>query len=329
MQLKIIKPGLHTSIQDLGRTQYLSQAVPLSGAMDPLSARLANLAIGNMEHHAVLEFTYANASFQCTTDLLLAYAGGGAALTVEGQMLPAKRALFLPAGSLVTLVNSKTGIRTYLAIAGGWDVPTVLGSKSSYLPAGLGGYQGRLVKKDDLLNSCNTHSPVTAKLLDQLGGQSLSHSTWGIPAHFLRPAEKSILRIFPGREISWFEPDSIINLLAEPFQVDLKSNRMGILLKGKAIRKKLNEELLSTAVCPGTIQVTGNGEMILLMADCQTTGGYPRIAQVAMVDLPLCAQLKPHEQIYFSLISAIEAESLYFDQETELQRLALAIELKS
>jgi len=328
MQIKFIKPGLHTTIQDLGRINFLSQAVPLSGALDPLSAKIANLAVGNLLTAAVLEFTYANASFRCETALLIAYAGGGSTMTVNGEKLPARRAIFLPAGTVVALVNNHIGVRTYLSVAGGWDVPKILDSSSTYLPAAFGGYAGRLLKKDDLISNGNPYGSIASRILDQLNSGSVRYNTWGIPDHFLSPKEKNTIRIFAGREITWFDSNSIIDLLSLPFNVDLKSNRMGILLKGNQMKRKINQELLSTAVCPGTIQVTGNGELILLMADCQTTGGYPRIAQVAMVDIPICAQLKPREEIYFSVIDYSEAEQLYYQQEAELERLAHAIYTK-
>jgi antagonist of KipI len=328
MQIKILKPGLHTSMQDLGRTAYLSQAVPISGAMDTLSARIANLVIGNLETDAVLEFSYGNAAVQCETDVLIAYAGAGATLSVAGEQQPARRPIFLPAGTVGNLVNHDQGVRTYFAIGGGWDVPVVLGSRSTYIPGEFGGFHGRLLKKDDRLVASSNLSYTSTGIFNHLRGNAPKTALWGVPDNFLKPANLSTIRIFPGREIHWFEPNSIISLLENQFRVELRSNRMGSLLQGPPIKKIVAEELLSTAVCPGTLQVTGSGEMVLLMADCQTTGGYPRIAQVAAVDLPLCAQLKPNDQITFNLISHAEAEALYYTQEAELLRLAQAIHLK-
>jgi antagonist of KipI len=328
MQINILKPGLHTSIQDLGRTAYSSQAVPISGAMDTLSARIANLVIGNLQTDAVLELSYGNAAFMCETDVLISYAGAGSTLTVSNQKLPSKRPIFLPAGTLAELVNHEPGVRTYLAIGGGWEVPVVLGSRSTYLPAAFGGYRGRLLKKGDVLTACDHLSRTGNEIFNHLLGKQPKYTLWGVPDRVLTPADVDTIRIFPGREINWFEPNSIISLLENTFQIDLKSNRMGSRLKGPLMHKIVTEELLSTAVCPGTIQVTGSGEMVLLLADCQTTGGYPRIAQVAAVDLPLCAQLKPNDQITFSLISLAEAEALYYEQEAELCRLAQAIHVK-
>ncbi|RZM27833.1 MAG: biotin-dependent carboxyltransferase family protein [Pedobacter sp.] len=274
MEIKIIKPGVLTTIQDLGRMDALALAVPFSGAMDQLSARIANMAVGNNDKEATMEFTYGAASFSSETDILIAYAGAGATLVVEGNALPMNRPIFIPAGKTITFENDGPGLRTYLAIAGGWDVPEVLGSKSTFLAAGFGGYAGRALQKGDVLNS------------------------------------------------------GIIDFLTNAFTIGIRSNRMGYHLEGSPLHRLKQAELMSTAVCPGTIQVTGEGSMILLMADCQTTGGYPRIGQVAAVDLPLCAQLKPGDLIRFTEISMQEAEHLVWEREAELASITSALEIK-
>lgn len=328
MRISIIKPGLLSTIQDLGRIHFLSQAVPVSGAMDQRSARIANLIVGNCDTAAVIEFTYSHAIFKCETDVLIAYTGGGSILTANHKELHSGKPIFLPAGTIVTLNNSEYGVRTYLAISGGWDVPLVLNSRSTYLPANFGGYNGQTLKMNDTLNSSNRTSKTSVAILKQLNGKHIKSTIWGVRTTNLPSKQKNSIRVILGHEFSWFDAQSIINLLSKPFAVDLKSNRMGINLNGPKLTKTNNNELLSTAVCAGTIQVNGKGEMILLMADCQTTGGYPRIAQVAMVDLPLCAQLKAGDYIYLNEISQQEAEQLYFQQERDLIKIAVAIQTK-
>lgn len=328
MQVTIVKPGLLSTIQDLGRSAFLAEAVPISGAMDPLSARLANLSIGNLETDAVIEFTYGNASFHCDTDILLAFCGAGATLMVGNEKLPAARALFLPAKTTVTLINNENGARTYLAVAGGWDLPLVLLSRSTYLQGNFGGYNGRALKMNDVLNNQNDLTKTSKIILSELKGTKIKFTSWGVYEVLSNLKDKNNIRIIPGREFSWFEAQSINDFLCAAFLVDIKSDRMGISLKGPLIKRINFAELLSTAVCPGTIQVNGNGELILLMADCQTTGGYPRIAQVAMVDLPKCAQLKPGDPISFTEISYLEAEQLYLEQEVEMKKLAATIYMK-
>ena len=328
MQIRILKPGMLSTIQDQGRLYHLSQAVPLSGAMDPLSARIANIALGNTETAAILEFTYGAASFMAETDLLIAFAGAGAALKADGICLPMEHPVFVPSGMTLTLSNTTSGLRTYLAVAGGWDVPQVLGSRSTYLPAAFGGYKGRALKKGDLLNNTSEISSATATLLSQLRGDQLSWTNWSIPRTLFLANEPGLIRIVPGHEFAWFDAQSIISLLTDTFYLDLNSNRMGCQLKGPPIKRSVTQELISTAVGPGTIQVSGDGTMILLMADCQTTGGYPRIAQVAAADLPRCAQLRPGDPIRFIEISSSEAEILYLEQEKHLARLSSAVTLK-
>jgi antagonist of KipI len=327
MQIKIIKPGLLSTIQDMGRTLFLSQAVPASGAMDTLSARIANKCVGNDDNAAVIEFTYADAVFIAETDLLIAYAGDGAFIKLNDKILPTNRPLYIPTGTTINLSNNPIGSRTYLAVAGGWDVPEVMGSKSTYLTAGFGGLDGRALKVGDVLNSSQP-STITQKIIDQLKSDHVNYSEWSIPRQTLLRADRRFINFIPATEFTWFDGRSIADFLTERYVVGQRSNRMGYHLEGAAMNRVKKDELLSTAVTPGTIQVTGNGGLLLLMADCQTTGGYPRIAQVAAVDIPLCAQLKPGDAIYFKQINRREAEMLYLEREQLLQKLAAAIQSK-
>lgn len=328
MQIQIIKPGLLSTIQDMGRQQYLSQAVPASGAMDTLSARIANKAVGNADSDAVIEFTYADASFVTDTDVLLAYSGGGATLIADEQTLPRDRPIFITAGTTVKLITEPSGSRTYLAIAGGWDVPEVLGSRSTFLTAGFGGFDGRALNKGDVLNNRKDISDISQRILKSLSGAAINYPLWSVAFNKFLSDDRKTIRIVSGNELRWFSDKSVTDLLSAPFTIDQQSNRMGYRLNGPALERVNTGELLSTAVTPGTVQVTGNGSMIMLMADCQTTGGYPRIAQIAAVDLPLCAQLKPGDTIYFKQIGRREAEKLYIERELQLQQLTIAIATK-
>lgn len=328
MQIKILKPGMLSTIQDLGRRYHLSQAVSVSGAMDTLSARIANKAIENNDNDAVIEFTYADAAFTAETDLLIAYAGDGAVLISNQQILPSERPLFIPKGTTVKVDYNPKGNRTYLAVAGGWHVPEVLGSKSTYLTAGFGGLDGRALKTRDILNNSNGLTAITQRIIRSLNGESINYPKWSIARQLLLPADRKVIRVVLANEVSWFDDGAIAGFLSTPYVIGQQSNRMGYHLEGATIERVKHNELLSTAVVPGTIQVTGGGSMIMLMADCQTTGGYPRIAQVAAVDMPLCAQLKPGDAIYFKQITYAEAEMLYIELEQQLQQLTTAIQYK-
>ncbi len=325
MTIRIQKPGLLSTIQDMGRRYFLSQGVPLSGSLDTLSARIANKAVGNNDNEAVCEFTYADAQFKAETDLLIAYAGDGAKLISGERKLPAERPLFIPSGSVMELINNSAGSHTYLAVAGGWDVPEIMGSKSTYLPATFGGLEGRQCRAGDMLSSAEPLTDVSAKILESLKGPEINYPGWSIPRRLLFPTDRKNIRVTQGPEFGWFESGSVIDFFSTPYTLSRQSNRMGYHLEGALIGRTKTEELLSTAVMPGTIQVAGGGSMVLLMADCQTTGGYPRIGQLAAVDLPLCGQLKPGDVINFEQISRQDAEKLYLEREQQLHRFSMAV----
>lgn len=330
MSIKIIKPGIFSTVQDLGRTAFLDQAVPVSGVMDMVSARIANILVGNDENAALIEIVDGN--FECITqaDVLMALVSGNTAFEINNKVMPINRPLFLPKGSIIQLKNNVEGRYAYFAIAGGWDVPEVLGSKSTFVTAAFGGHEGRLLKKDDELVAIQTLSKQNELLLQHLKSETVNWTNWYVPARQFLAASNSKVRVIMGREFDWLEDSSVADFFTKPYQFS-HANRMGYRLEGsKIIRKKSHQsELLSTAVVPGTIQVTGDGSLILLMADSQTTGGYPRLGKVAAIDLPICAQLKPGQAIHFELINLKEAEKLYLDLQSDFQKLATAIQLKT
>ncbi|RVT96495.1 biotin-dependent carboxyltransferase family protein [Mucilaginibacter limnophilus] len=328
MCIRIIKPGVLSTIQDMGRRQHLADAVPVSGAMDTVSARIANITLGNDSNCAVVELTYSGAVFFAETNLMISYAGEGSVLTVNGETLPKNKPVFIPEGNYIEQKPSGTGCRVYLAIAGGWDVPVVLGSRSTYLPAAFGGREGRSLQGGDTLESLNERSVITDKIFAALQSSSVKYPSWQVSSlNDYRKRSKDI-RVVPGRESNRFNGESLSGFFTEAYTVSVDSNRMGINLIGMVLNRLNNTEMLSTAVTPGTIQVTNSGTAVILMADCQTTGGYPRIAQLASVDLAICGQLVPGDKIYFSQITWIEAEKLYMHQEEHLYKAALAIKHK-
>ena len=327
MKVKILKPGILSTVQDLGRNFYRAQGIPSAGAMDSLSMRLANLSLANAIDAAVIEITYADVLLEAETDLLIAYSGGGAILYASDQVLPDNRPLFVPAGQNLAFRHHSSGSRTYLAIAGGWDVPIVLGSKSTYITGRFGGLMGRALKKQDSLKNANNLTTSTLRLLSHLKSTQISFPNWSIDKEHFMPLDKRMIRIVPGKEFTWFRADSLLNFLSATYTLSRDCNRMGYRFEGPLLQRSSQIELLSTAVAPGTVQVTHDGSLVLLMSDGQTTGGYPRIAQIAQVDLPLCGQLKPGDSIQFSAISRIEAEKLYVNRENELKKLAVALNM--
>jgi antagonist of KipI len=325
MKIRIKRAGLMATIQDLGRHYYLSQGVPVSGAMDGLSAQIANLSLGNDANDAVIEFTQSGASFVTEDDMLICLSGSGACLKTEIRRLPLHRPLFIPAGTNLYLENAPPGSRSYLAVAGGWQVPEALGSRSTYITARFGGLDGRFLKEKDILKSTGRFTAATTAIWNDLKGNAINYPNWGVARDLFLPGDLKSIRVMRGREFDWFDKASTGSFFSAEYVLGHNSNRMGYQLVGKPMQRAIEGELLSTAVTPGTIQVTNNGDLVLLMADCQTTGGYPRIASVAAVDLPLCAQLKPGDAINFKEISWKEAEKLYIQHQLELRKLAVTI----
>lgn len=316
MKIKIIKPGLLTTIQDRGRHLYLSDAVPVSGCMDSLSARISNIVIGNDEQCAVLEFTFGNSSFITASPSIIGYAGSGGELMYDGQALPANRPLFIPAGKLISVFYKGEGCRVYLAIKGGFDIEPVLGSRSTFITAGFGGLRGRKLEAGDELGSSGV---VPNKYFNT---SEIKYPDWSVNPESMLPKTNREIRVVKGHEASWFTKKSLAAFFSEWYTLSLRSNRMGYHLEGPPIQRAFKKELLSTAVTPGTIQVTGEGKLILLMPDCQTTGGYPRIGNVISVDLALCGQLKAGDKILFKEISFEQSLELFLKREKQLIELA-------
>jgi antagonist of KipI len=327
MRISIKNPGLLSTLQDLGRFGYLSEAVPFSGAVDRISAIRANLALGNDRNAALIEFTYGGSEFITEMPIIMAYTGKGAVLRAGNIQIPDSRPVFIPEGTQIRLINMDKGLRTYVSVLGGWDIPLVLNSRSTYLLGGFGGFKGRALSRGDVLENIPRYSPSQEILWKGLKSGKINYSKWSLP-ELNQDQEKTMIRVILGHESTWFDQESIEGFFRVGFQVGRDSNRMGIRLEGMKMNKIHSGELISTGVVPGTLQISGEGMPILLLADAQTTGGYPRLAQVITVDLPRCAQLKPLDPVFFRLIDPKEAERLYFDQEKNLYRLEKAVENK-
>jgi KipI family sensor histidine kinase inhibitor len=296
--IEIIEPGMLTSVQDLGRLGHRAAGVGVSGAADSFALRVANLLVGNSENTAGLEFTLIGAEILFLRAAVIAV--GGAAF----EALPAWRPVEIAAGTRIKFGPARSGCRGYLAIAGGIDVPEVLGSRSTQLRVGLGGFHGRALASGDTL-------PV---------GPSDRHviGRWQIDARIL-PAYSSrpVVRVVRGAQADEFGAE----FFRESFAVSPQSDRMGARLRGPAIRRNRNRELISAAVVPGTIQVPPDGQPIVLLADAQTLGGYPQIAHVITVDLPLVAQLRPGDHVSFREVTLDEAQESLRQREHALALL--------
>jgi antagonist of KipI len=328
MSLRIIRPGISTTLQDTGRRGYQAEGVPVSGSMDTNSMRLANILCGNEQGSVVLETTLHGAEWLVEEEQLIAFSGGGSSLFINNQAAPFNRSIRVKASSLLSLKPNRTGCRTYLAVAGGFKARTDLKSGSTYKTASLGGHEGRALNSGDLLEWHHEKSDLSEEIMGslRLNGFDYKAANWSV--NFNKPAKEKMIRVFQGPEWDWFDDSIKEKLYKFSFGISNQSDRMGYRLTGSPLTLLQKRELISTAVCSGTIQVTHEGNLVLLMADAQTTGGYPRIAMVAMVDLPICAQLRPEDRFNFIEISTGRAEDLYLEREKSLQQIQSAINLK-
>lgn len=323
MSLEILKPGLLTTIQDTGRYGYQKQGVMVNGPMDSFALRIANLLVGNDEREGALEITLLGPKIRFAEQMLIAVCGADLSPRIGGQPLPSWRPVLVQAGSVLEFGASAEGCRAYLAVAGSFAVPEVLGSRSTFLRAGIGGYQGRALQAGDVLTLRSSSEQARlriAQLAGVAGNDPFIATDWAVSRELL-PAYRTnpVLRVMRGAQFDEFEPASQAQFWGSAFTVTPQSDRMGYRLQGELLALSEARELLSEAVTAGTIQVPSDGQPIILLADRQTTGGYPKIAQIAAVDLPVIAQVKPGEHVRFQEISVAEAEALYIARERELQ----------
>jgi antagonist of KipI len=302
MDVKVIRPGMLTTVQDLGRTGHLSEGVAVGGAADPFALRVANLLVGNPEDAPGLEVTMTGPELEFSEGAWIAVCGA----RFEG--VPAWRPIRIEAGGRLRFGARSLGCRAYIALSGGFEVERVLGGAGTYLAAAFGGFHGRALKAGDILNS-GPPSKVPA-------------GHWAIDERVLpRYSREPTVRAIPGAHAAEFGD----TLYSGRFAVTPRSDRMGIRLEGPALVRSAEGDLLSTAVAAGTVQVPPDGNPIVLMADAQTLGGYPRVAHVASVDLPLLAQLAPGDAVRFVASSVGEAHHLAHSREHQLTLLRQGI----
>lgn len=311
----IKKSGIAAVVQDAGRFGFQSQGVVTGGAMDLFAYRTANLLVGN-DNDAAIEISFGNAEVVFEQDALIAVCGRGTDPFINGEPVPVWKTIAVKKGVSLFFKNNNEGARMYLSVAGGWHIKKVMNSSSTYVQATLGGYEGRTLQQGDILKTNNKLSEASLLIISSMqSDRNFLTASWGIQAADFFDYNAKTIRVIKGPEQDWFDEECLQNFYASAFTISNAADRMGYRLTGKAMIKKEPKELLSTAVTKGTVQVTPDGNMILLMSDCQTTGGYPRIAQVIAVDLNICAQLKPGDNITFKEISFEEAEQLFLKQE--------------
>ncbi len=322
MSLEVNRAGLSTTIQDSGRPHSRRWGVPVSGAADTLSHHIANILVGNPQDEAALEITLLGPQLHLLDDAIIAICGADIPVTIDGMPAPLWRPLGLRAGRTLNMGTITDGCRCYLAVRGGFDFPVILGSRSASTSASPG--RGRIESRDILPV---VPSDATAIAMTDRGAySSVSWSAGEDVYNAMR--NRGPIAILPGPEFELLTDGSRKALLSEAFTFHFDSNRMAAVLTGCALSLQPHEPLLSEGVAVGTIQLPPSGDPIILMPDCQTIGGYPRIAGVATAEIARLAQMRPGEQVRFRLTTEAEAVEMLREREMALGRVREGIAIQ-
>jgi antagonist of KipI len=306
MAIRVIQPGLLMTVQDLGRYGYSHLGISAGGAADQLAVRIANLLVGNPENAATLEMTLTGATLEFDEESVVALGGGECDCRIGGETAPIWQAVRVPAGEVLACGGLKSGVRLCLAVQGGLDVCPIMGSASTSLAGHFGGIEGRGLRKGDLLNVREGHNSR---------GRTLK------PGAIDTLYSRGPIRVTRGAQHDWFGSEAFDTLLSSSYTVSEESNRSGLRLQGEPIPSRVGTQLLTEGVSLGAIQVPQNGQPIILFVDQQTTGGYPKIANVISADMHRVGQLRPRELVRFAEVTIPEAIRLLREQEQRLKEI--------
>ena len=305
---EVLEPGILTTVQDSGRYGFSQFGVPPSGVLDNFSFRVGNLLVGNREEEACLETTIMGLKLKALSEVVIAITGGDLSPTLNGESLDMWRTHLLVEGDIITFKKVRSGCRAYLALSGGFAIPKIMGSRSTYLSGRFGGLEGRALKKGDILYRFDRPSP-----LNKLGFRFPRDS---IPLY----GKDLLLRVIPGPQNHHFTEKGFQTFRSSSYQVTPRCDRMGVRLEGPKIegRPDVEESIISEGLISGAVQVPGDGKPIIILTEL-VTGGYTKIATVISTDLPKVAQLKPGDRVNFEPISIEEAHRLLREQEEQLR----------
>ncbi len=309
--LHVIRPGLQTTVQDLGRWGWQSRGVSVSGVMDPWSFRIANALVGNRPDAAALEISFVGPEVEFEDRRVIAVTGAEFALALDGQPVPMSVAFAVAAGSRLRFGERMRGVRAYLAIADGIDVPSVLGSRSTHVASQMGGFEGRALAAGDRV-------PLGVSQLNRRIPPAIQHGLSIASSSRAMSAQNTRVRVLPGPQPDWFSDAALDTLQVSPYTIATNSDRMGFRLEGPTVTLVRDASMISDVTPLGTVQVPGDGQPILLMADRQTTGGYARIATVISADIGTVAQLGPGDRLQFAVCSRRDAITARVAQEQAL-----------
>jgi len=321
MSLKILKAGMLDTIQDLGRFGYQQFGINPTGAMDRYAAAIANILVGNKLNDAVIEMHFPAPSIFFEETTLVALSGADFDANISGRPIPLNQPVIVNQGRTLQFRSLKNKSHCYLAARGGMKIPAWLNSYSTNIKAEAGGYSGRKLVKDDLLEL----NDVTS--YDLTSENDFMILPWKASEEFgMGPTEE--LMIIKSNEWDWLDKGSQEKFLKNPFYISPNSDRMGYRLASEPLYAEVKTELISSAVNFGTIQLLPDGQLIILMADHQTTGGYPRLGNIISTHLPKLAQMKAGEEIRFKFTDHATAEGLLINQYQHLLQLEIACKFK-
>jgi antagonist of KipI len=325
MTLLVHRPGLLTTVQDLGRWGHQSSGVPVAGPMDWFSHRLANRAIGNAPDAAVLEVTVTGPVLECETAARIAITGAPFTIRVNGAPWQSPLVLDALAGTVIEFGDCLAGARAYLAVTGGIEVPVVLGSRSTDLRARFGGFEGRALQAGDRLVAGTSAASV---LRQQAGKRKRMPRVRKLQPVGQVPARSTVapLRVLSGPAGREAGQEAFRALLSGTFRVSTRSDRMGYRLEEGSAARSASGAIITAPTVMGLVQVPPSGAPVLLMADRQTTGGYAAVAIVIAADLPIAGQLAPGHALQFHPCTEDEAHRAIADAEARLAALEASVE---
>ncbi|CAM3540990.1 biotin-dependent carboxyltransferase family protein [Marinicrinis lubricantis] len=327
MQIDVMKAGLFTTVQDRGRVGWMKYGVPRGGAMDDWSYRIANELVGNDPAAPALEVISLGPQLRFNYGCWISLCGGDISASADGVPIPSWRPVWIPEGSVLTMGAFREGAIAYLAIRGGIKSEPYMGSSSTYVRGKLPGLLGRSLQAGDQLETGDwAIESVPGAAVNHALGCKLYYPRWSVsPLSISKPQQ---VRAVPGREYAHFGEESGERFAHSVYQVTSRSDRMGYRLEGYTLSVMQPLEMRSESVLKGTVQVPPDGRPIVLMSDSQTTGGYPRIAQVISADLHLLSQVPPGGEVRFTFITHEEAEYALYKREQELRMLKRFIRMK-
>ncbi len=316
--MKILNAGALSLIEDAGRFGYLSSGIGQAGVMDTDAYEAGARLTGNRGDEAVIEMTLIGASFRFEEEAVIALTGADMDARLNDRYLPPYLACAVRPGDSLTLAMAKYGCRGYLSVSGGFDVPYVLGSRSTDLKCGIGGLSGRALRKDDTLRILPFSVPAPLRksseearlgvLSGLAGAPPVPRSSIGVPG---------VIRVIAGPQAECFTAEDKARFFGNPFRVSPQSDRMGLRLEGPSVAGGHGTDIVSDGIVFGSVQVPKDGHPIILMADHQTTGGYAKIATVCSFDLPFLAQTRPGEWLRFKEVSVEEAQTFLIRKKGE------------